>query len=77
MHIIAELKSTSKTEADKSEAYLPTAGKKWLAEVKTSKQIAFYLCISLNTVETHRRLIVYKLAIHNIAELTNMPFVTN
>jgi DNA-binding NarL/FixJ family response regulator len=41
-----------------------------LAEGKTSRQIASYLCISLNTVETHRRLIMEKLDIHNIAELT-------
>lgn len=41
-----------------------------LAEGKTTKQIASNLCISVNTVESHRRQIMYKLDIHNIAELT-------
>jgi DNA-binding NarL/FixJ family response regulator len=41
-----------------------------LAEGKTTKQIASHLYISVNTVESHRRQIMDKLNIHNIAELT-------
>jgi DNA-binding NarL/FixJ family response regulator len=41
-----------------------------LAEGGTSKQIAISLHISSRTVETHRRNIMKKLDLHNIAELT-------
>ncbi|MHC4265145.1 MAG: response regulator [Planctomycetota bacterium] len=41
-----------------------------LAEGKSTKQIALKLYISAKTVETHRRQIMNKLDIHNIAELT-------
>jgi two-component system NarL family response regulator len=41
-----------------------------LAEGGTSKQIAVTLHISARTVETHRRNIMKKLDLHNIAELT-------
>jgi two-component system response regulator NreC len=41
-----------------------------LAEGKTAKEIASYLCISVKTIETHRQQIMRKLNIHSIAELT-------
>ncbi len=41
-----------------------------LAEGKTTKQIADRLCLSVKTIETHRRQIMDKLGIHSIAELT-------
>lgn len=41
-----------------------------IAEGVDSKQIAFELCLSPKTVETHRRNIMEKLNIHNIAKLT-------
>lgn len=41
-----------------------------IAEGLSSKEIAGKLCISLNTVEKHRKNIMEKLEIHNIVELT-------
>ena len=41
-----------------------------IAEGKTTKQIALKLHISIKTVETHRRKIMNKLNIFNVAELT-------
>lgn len=41
-----------------------------IAEGNDSKQIAFELCLSPKTVETHRRNIMEKLNIHNVAKLT-------
>jgi two-component system response regulator NreC len=41
-----------------------------MAEGNSTKQIALKLHISVKTVETHRRQIMSKLDIHNIAELT-------
>ena len=41
-----------------------------LAEGKTSPQIAQALHVSVKTIETHRRNIMEKLGIHNVAELT-------
>lgn len=41
-----------------------------IAEGKTTKQIALRLHISVKTVETHRRKIMNKLNIFNVAELT-------
>jgi len=41
-----------------------------LAEGKTTKQIAYYLKVSVKTVETHRRQIMDKLNLDSIAELT-------
>jgi two-component system response regulator NreC len=41
-----------------------------LAEGKTIKEIASYLCLSVKTIETHRQQIMHKLNIHSIAELT-------
>ena len=41
-----------------------------LAQGMTSKQIAPILHISIRTVETHRRNVMMKLRLHNIAELT-------
>jgi DNA-binding NarL/FixJ family response regulator len=41
-----------------------------IAEGRTTKQIALKLHISVKTVETHRRKIMVKLNIFNIAELT-------
>ena len=41
-----------------------------LAEGKTSRQIAHLLHVSVKTVETHRRNIMDKLGMHNVAELT-------
>lgn len=43
-----------------------------IAEGNDSKQIAFELCLSPKTVETHRRNIMEKLNIHNIAKLTKL-----
>ena len=41
-----------------------------MAEGNSTKQIALKLHISVKTVETHRRQIMGKLDIHNVAELT-------
>jgi two-component system NarL family response regulator len=41
-----------------------------LAEGLTSGEIAARLCVSTSTIETHRRNIMRKLDIHNVAELT-------
>lgn len=41
-----------------------------LAEGKSSVQIADELCISPNTVDTHRRNVMRKLDLHNVADLT-------
>ena len=41
-----------------------------VSEGKTSKEIASCLCISIKTVNTHRRQIMNKLAVSSIAELT-------
>lgn len=41
-----------------------------LAEGKSSPQIAEVLCISVSTVDVHRRNIMRKLELHNVAELT-------
>ncbi len=41
-----------------------------LAEGRSARQVAGRLCVSIKTVETHRRQIMDKLAIHSIAELT-------
>lgn len=41
-----------------------------LAEGKTSKEIGLALTISTRTVETHRRNIMQKLNVHNLADLT-------
>jgi len=41
-----------------------------MAEGNSTKQIALKLHISVKTVETHRRQIMSKLDIHNVAELT-------
>lgn len=43
---------------------------KLIAEGRTSKFIAEYLCISANTVKTHRTNLIAKLDLHNAAELT-------
>ncbi len=42
----------------------------FLAEGKTTKQIALSLKVSVKTIETHRRQILHKLNLHSIAELT-------
>lgn len=41
-----------------------------IAEGNDAKQIAFELCLSPKTVEAHRRNIMEKLNIHNVAQLT-------
>jgi DNA-binding NarL/FixJ family response regulator len=43
---------------------------KLIAEGHSSKFIAEYLCISANTVKTHRSNLIAKLDLHNAAELT-------
>ena len=40
------------------------------AEGKTTKQIASLLFVSIKTIETHRKQIMYKLGLNSIAELT-------
>jgi two-component system response regulator NreC len=42
----------------------------FIAEGKTTKQIAHCLNVSVKTIETHRRQIMNKLSVHSIAELT-------
>lgn len=42
----------------------------WIAEGKSTKEIAFTLEISPKTIETHRRQIMQKLNLTNVAELT-------
>ncbi len=44
---------------------------KLIGEGHTSKQMADYLCISLNTVEKHRSNLMEKLNLHSIAALTS------
>ena len=41
-----------------------------IAEGKTTKEISLRLFVSVKTVETHRKKIMDKLDIHNIADLT-------
>lgn len=41
-----------------------------IAEGKSTKEIAFHLDLSTKTIETHRRQIMEKLAIDNVADLT-------
>jgi DNA-binding NarL/FixJ family response regulator len=41
-----------------------------LAEGKTSKEVAFCLCVSPKTVDRHRERIMQKLSLHSIAEIT-------
>lgn len=41
-----------------------------IAEGKTTKEIASCLHVSINTIDTHRRQVMEKLDMHNIAELT-------
>ncbi|HEV8539117.1 MAG TPA: response regulator transcription factor [Bacteroidota bacterium] len=41
-----------------------------LAEGKTNKEIADYLCLSIKTVDNHRQRIMDKLNLHTVAELT-------
>jgi DNA-binding NarL/FixJ family response regulator len=41
-----------------------------IAEGWSTKQIAAHLYVSVKTIETHRRQIMKKLDLHNIAELT-------
>jgi len=43
---------------------------KLVAEGYTSKEIADLLCISAKTVDTHRRHLMEKLDLHNVASLT-------
>ena len=43
-----------------------------LAEGKNMKQIAFYLGVSIKTIETHRRRLMKKLNLTSIAELTKL-----
>jgi DNA-binding NarL/FixJ family response regulator len=47
----------------------------FLAEGKTTKQIASCLYMSLKTVESHRRRIMDKLNIHSIAKLTKYAII--
>ena len=48
-----------------------------VAQGMTNKEIADHLCISTNTVITHRRNIARKLQIHSPAGLTIYAIVTN
>ncbi|MEW5873803.1 MAG: response regulator transcription factor [Candidatus Zixiibacteriota bacterium] len=41
-----------------------------IAEGKTTKEVASRLCLSVKTVETHRKHMMDKLDIHSVAELT-------
>ena len=41
-----------------------------MAEGKTTNQIAECLCVSVKTVESHRKQIMNKSGIHSVAELT-------
>ncbi|PKN32958.1 MAG: DNA-binding response regulator [Deltaproteobacteria bacterium HGW-Deltaproteobacteria-19] len=41
-----------------------------IAEGHSTKEIASHVCLSIKTVETHRRNIMEKLGIHSVAELT-------
>jgi two-component system response regulator NreC len=41
-----------------------------MAEGKTTNQIAHGLCVSVKTVEAHRKQVMTKLGIHSVAELT-------
>ncbi len=41
-----------------------------MAEGKTTNQIADCLCVSVKTIEAHRKQIMNKSGIHSVAELT-------
>jgi DNA-binding NarL/FixJ family response regulator len=41
-----------------------------LAEGKTTKEIASKLCVSVKTIETHRKQIMEKVGLNSVAELT-------
>jgi two-component system response regulator NreC len=43
-----------------------------LAEGKNMKQIAFYLGVSIKTIETHRRRLIKKINVTSLAELTKL-----
>ena len=48
-----------------------------LVQGMSNKEIAEHLCISINTVITHRRNIARKLQIHSVAGLTIYAIVNN
>ena len=65
----------SKAQINKNTVFLALTGRErevlqLLAEGKSTKQTALLLNVSSKTIETHRRQIMEKLRIHNIAELT-------
>lgn len=46
-----------------------------LANGMTNKEISGYLCISTNTVETHRKNLMKKLKLHNLSEIVKYSMI--
>ena len=46
-----------------------------LANGMTNKEISEYLCISINTVETHRKNLMKKLKLHNLSEIIKYSMI--
>ena len=71
-NMISHTTSTTETLSDREKDVIVS-----LVQGMTNKEIADHLCISINTVITHRRNIARKLQIHSAAGLTIYAIVNN